>query len=148
MMKNLILAILMTLSLGLFSPVVVQTAYAACPTTPTTAKEQVLAGAGTTGSDCSDKGVSSFISAVINILSYIVGVAAIIMIILSGMKYITSSGDAAKITSAKNTLIYALIGLIIAALAQLLVHFVLNAATNTCPINNHRSANGKLCIPD
>ena len=46
------------------------------------------------------------------------------MIIISGFKYVTAGGDSAKVGSAKNTLIYALVGLVIAALAQFIVHFV------------------------
>jgi len=66
------------------------------------------------------------IASVINLLSVLVGVAAVIMIIIGGFRYITSAGDSTKVTSAKNTIIYAIIGLIIVALAQLIVHFVLN----------------------
>ena len=47
------------------------------------------------------------------------------MIIVGGIKYITSGGDSGNISGAKNTIIYAVIGLIIVALAQMLVHYVL-----------------------
>jgi hypothetical protein len=53
------------------------------------------------------------------------------MIIVAGLKYIASAGDSNKVSSAKSTLIYALVGVLIAALAQLLVHFVLHQASNT-----------------
>jgi len=68
----------------------------------------------------------------INVFSWVVGVAAVIMIIIGGLKYITSSGDSNNITSAKNTILYAIIGLVIVALAQFIVKFTLNAtgATN------------------
>jgi hypothetical protein len=56
----------------------------------------------------------------------IVGVAAVIMIIIGGFRYITSSGDSASVNSAKNTILYAIIGLVIVALAQVIVRFVLN----------------------
>jgi len=62
-------------------------------------------------------------------LSVIVGVAAVIMIILSGLRYITSGGDASKVGAAKSSLIYALIGLVIVALAQVIVHFVFAKVT-------------------
>lgn len=70
--------------------------------------------------------VNSLIGSVINILSVIVGIAAVIMVIISGLKYITSGGDSGGISSAKTTLVYALVGLAIAALAQILVRFVLS----------------------
>jgi hypothetical protein len=47
------------------------------------------------------------------------------MIIIGGLKYVTSAGDSNSITSAKNTILYAIIGIIIAASAQFLVQFVL-----------------------
>lgn len=65
----------------------------------------------------------------INVFSWVVGVAAVIMIIIGGLKYITSSGDSNNITSAKNTILYAIIGLVIVALAQFIVKFVLNATS-------------------
>ena len=88
--------------------------------------------------DCATNGsgVSGIIKAIVSILSYIVGVAAVFMVILAGFKYVTSSGDSGRISSAKSTLVYALVGLAIAALAQVLVHFVLSNAINSsasCP---------------
>ena len=69
--------------------------------------------------------INSIIETIVNIFSVLVGV----MIILGGLKYITSGGDSAKITSAKNTIIYALIGLVVVALAQFIVKFVLGKVT-------------------
>ena len=151
-MKKLILAVTVGLSLALSSPLFAQPVYAAnCPN-ENTSRGQVLQGIGATGNGCDESGVNNFISSIVNILSIIVGVAAVIVIILSGFKYITSGGDAAKVSSAKNTLIYALVGVAIAALAQFLVHFALTASTSEplkpCPTGSHRSADGKLCIPD
>lgn len=70
------------------------------------------------------------IKTIVNILTILVGIIAVIMIIVSGFRYITSGGDAQKITSAKNTLVYAIIGLIIVALAQIIVKLVINETTN------------------
>lgn len=78
--------------------------------------------------DGKDTGINSLIKATVNILSYVVGIAAVIMIIISGLKYVTASGDPSNVTSAKNTLLYAMVGLFIAALAQFLVRFVLSTA--------------------
>jgi hypothetical protein len=52
------------------------------------------------------------------------------MIVFGGFKYITSGGDSNNVSGAKNTIIYAIIGLVIVALAQLIVHFVLNQTSN------------------
>ncbi len=73
--------------------------------------------------------VNRMIKLVINIFSLIVGVIAVIMIIIGGLKYITSGGDSGNITGAKNTILYAIIGLVVVALAQIIVRFVLTKVT-------------------
>ncbi len=69
------------------------------------------------------------IQSVINLISVAVGIVAVIMIIVGGFRYITSGGNQEGVKTAKNTIIYALIGLVIVALAQLIVNFVLNKTT-------------------
>ena len=88
----------------------------------------------TTSSDttqCGNTDVKTFqdtLATIINIISIVVGVVAVIMIIFGGFKYITSGGAAEKVTGAKNTILYGIIGLVIVALAQIIVKFVLNQA--------------------
>jgi hypothetical protein len=87
----------------------------------------------TDGGDCteaqaSETKLSDIIKLVINIVSVIVGVVAVIMIIWGGLRYITSGGDSSNVSAAKNTIIYAIIGLVIVALAQFIVRFVLGKA--------------------
>lgn len=69
--------------------------------------------------------VDSLLTTVINIISLAVGVVSVIMIIIGGMKYITSGGDSGNVSGAKNTILYAVIGLVVVALAQIIVKFVL-----------------------
>lgn len=76
----------------------------------------------------STTGVSDAVSQAVDILSWIVGIASVIMIIVGGFKYITSGGASDKVSGAKNTIIYAIIGLVIVALAQFIVNFVIGAA--------------------
>lgn len=96
-----------------------------------TSKESVCEGVGfvTGENDCSapegSPSVSSIVKTVVNILSLLIGIAAVIMIMIGGFKYVTSSGDAGNTASAKNTILYALVGLVVAALAQVIVRFVL-----------------------
>lgn len=71
--------------------------------------------------------IANVAKAVVNILSLITGIAAVIMIVVAGIRFITSGGESSAVSSAKNALVYAIIGLVIVALAQLIVHFVLNA---------------------
>lgn len=82
--------------------------------------------------DCTDPeaedSVNRLIRTVINVISVIVGVVAVIMIIWGGFKYITSGGDSGNISAAKNTILFAIVGLIIVALAQIIVRFVLSRA--------------------
>ncbi len=89
------------------------------------------AGAGGGGCD-STTASSTFnhkVTVVINIFSIIVGAVSVIMIIVGGFRYITSGGNNSGVAGAKNTIIYALIGLVIVALAQVIVHFVLAKVT-------------------
>lgn len=91
------------------------------------AKEDVCAGITAGGGDCAEggAGLTNVIKLVIQVLSIIVGVASVIMIVVGGLKYVTSGGDSSKVASAKSTIIYAIVGLIITALAQFIVRFVL-----------------------
>jgi hypothetical protein len=83
------------------------------------------------GAKCgSSSGVTSLASTIVNVLSFVVGVVAVIMIIVSGFRFMTSGGDSSKVASARTALVYALIGIAIAALAQVLVKFVLNSTNN------------------
>lgn len=74
--------------------------------------------------------IQTIVTNIVNIFSIVVGIVAVIMIIVGGFKYITSGGDSGNITSAKNTIVYAVIGLVIVALAQFIVQFVLTRVNN------------------
>jgi hypothetical protein len=89
----------------------------------------------TSGADCSTSDaterVNNLIKTIVNLLSAVVGMVAVIMIIFGGLRYITSGGNDSSVTGAKNTILYAIIGLIIVALAQVLVRFTLNKVANS-----------------
>lgn len=70
-------------------------------------------------------GKDGLIKTVVNILLWAVGILSVIMIIFSGFRYITSSGDASKTKSAQNTLIYSVVGLIVAIMAWAIVNMVI-----------------------
>lgn len=72
------------------------------------------------------KDPNSIIKMALQIFSAIVGVIAVVVIIISGVKYITSGGDSGKTAQAKDTLLYAVIGLVVALLAQVIVQLVIN----------------------
>lgn len=83
---------------------------------------------GNTGVD--DSAIKTIAAKITNTFSIIVGAASIIMIIYGGFRYITSGGESGRVGAAKNSLLYAIVGLVIVAIAQLIVHFVLNQASN------------------
>lgn len=84
---------------------------------------------------CSSSGatdsINHIVHTVINLLSAVVGIVAVIMIIVGGFRYITSGGNDTSVTGAKNTILYAIIGLVIVAIAQILVRFTLSKVTNS-----------------
>lgn len=128
MIKKLRLLILATgISILLVVPVVSTTVFAGIDQA---SKDAACQGLGSSGcSSSADGTVESIIETVVNILSFVVGVAAVIMVIIGGFKYITSGGDSNSISSAKNTIQYAIIGLVLVALAQGIVQFVFRRAT-------------------
>lgn len=66
------------------------------------------------------------IGIILNSVYLIIGIVAVIYIILGGVGYATSQGDSAKLTKAKHTLIYAIVGLIISVVAFAITGFILN----------------------
>jgi uncharacterized membrane protein YidH (DUF202 family) len=112
---------------------------APAPTTPAPAtgsgsKAAICEGVGLTGGNCdapSGTSIDKVLKTAIDLISILVGVAAVIMIMIGGFKYVTSQGDSGNIQSAKNTILYAIIGLVVVALAQVIVAFVLNEVNPT-----------------
>lgn len=83
-----------------------------------------------TGGNNSAQKISDIAHLIINTLSLVVGVVAVFMIIVGGLRYVTSGGSDTSVTGAKNTILYAVIGLIIVAMAQFIVRFILNRLTS------------------
>ncbi|MBQ7802668.1 hypothetical protein IJ380_02295 [Candidatus Saccharibacteria bacterium] len=71
-------------------------------------------------------GSNGVFNGITNTILYIIGILSVIMLIFGGLKYALSAGDSKKVTDAKNTILYALIGLIISILAYAIVNFVLD----------------------
>ena len=148
-MKNLILKIALLLSFltgSLLVPVAVHAAGLDCTRTDLSAKEQLQCGscqaAGSSNCDPggAPKTLSDTIATIINIMSVFGGALAVIMLIVGGFRYITSSGSPEGTKSARNTIVYALIGLVIIATAQIIVHFIINGVKD-CP--NGKTATGQ-----
>lgn len=86
-------------------------------------KNEVCSGIG--GCNDSTNNITNTIRNVVNVFSAIVGVVAVIVVLIAGFQYVTAAGDSSKVATAKSTLIYAIVGLIVAALSQAIVQFVL-----------------------
>ena len=95
----------------------------------TPANAQIKDGIGAArGEGTADKllGEGSVFTNVINILLIAIGLISVVMIIIGGIRYAVSGGESGAVTSAKNTILYAVVGLVVAFLAYALVNWVLS----------------------
>jgi hypothetical protein len=72
----------------------------------------------------SDDGESSIFQRVANVMTFIVGAVSVLMLIIGGLRYVLSAGDANATAAAKNTIIYAIVGIVVAFMAFAAVSFV------------------------
>lgn len=72
-------------------------------------------------------GTGSIFNTIVNILLFLIGAISVIMLIYGGIRYTISGGDSGNVTAAKNTILYAIVGLIVAFLAYAIVNWVLGA---------------------
>jgi hypothetical protein len=66
-------------------------------------------------------------SVVANTLIFLVGAVAVIFLIIGGLRYVVSNGDSKAVEGAKNTILYAIVGIVVAVISFALVQFVINA---------------------
>lgn len=74
-------------------------------------------------------GEGSIFTTIVNVMLFIIGAISVIMLIIGGIRYTVSGGDSGAVSAAKNTIMYALIGLVVAFLAFAIVNWVLGAIT-------------------
>ncbi len=74
-------------------------------------------------------GADSIFTTVVNVLLFIIGAISVIMLIIGGIRYTLSGGDSGNVTAAKNTILYAIVGLLVAFFAYAIVNWVLGAVT-------------------
>lgn len=72
-------------------------------------------------------GATGTFSTITNVLLFIIGAIAVIMIVIGGLRYVLSGGDSSQVTAAKNTILYAIVGIIVAILAYAAVNFVIGS---------------------
>lgn len=145
-MKNKILAIILAF-VGLFSLIATPVYAESTPaeSTPNTDicnnKKIAIEIKQAAGCDNTAPNIENVIQNIINIILGILGVVCFVIIVIGGVQYMTSTGEAAKTQKAKNTILYAVIGLIICALAGVITNFTINIieqnnknqAKTTCP---------------
>lgn len=108
----------------------VATLVPATPAAAATPEQSACEGSGGTwnGGNCTQgtRTVTGTIRSVGNILVFLTGAISVLMIIIGGVRYALSGGDQGTITSAKNTILYAIVGVIISIAAYAIVNFVLS----------------------
>ncbi len=118
-LKLFIVAALATLSVAFVSTPV---AFAAC----SSAKDCVSTGVDSAGGSGAPTNIDGLIKTIVNLLLFVLGAVSVIMIIIGGFKYTTSQGDSSSLSSAKNTILYSVVGLVIAIAAYGIVNFVID----------------------
>ena len=136
--KNIrkVLAGLLVAPLAVFGLVMVATPAYAAPSGPNNVNCNVDSGTVSnddlsleSGSECTGtqnqgSDLTTVFRTVVNILLFVVGAVAVIMLVIGGLRYVTSNGDQNAVTGAKNTILYAIIGIVVAFLAFAAVNFV------------------------
>lgn len=82
---------------------------------------------GTTDELFGDDGLFKKVS---NILIFLVGAVSVIMLIIGGFRYVVSGGDSSGVESAKNTILYAIVGIVVSFLSYAAVSFVINGISS------------------
>jgi hypothetical protein len=79
---------------------------------------------GACGNSCGNSDLAANFASITNILMFILGSIAVIMIVVGGLRFVTSNGDPKQAEAARNTILYSVIGLVVAMLAYAIVNFV------------------------
>ena len=89
--------------------------------------DSIKEGVGGIGGNESQPTLEDGLKTIVNVLLFVIGAVAVIMLIIGGLRYTTSNGDASAIKGAKDTILYAIIGIVVAILAYAIVNFVVGA---------------------
>lgn len=119
--------------IGVFVPAFALLAGLAVPVATTYANNCDVSGGITGGKDCARNdeqpenlfnGDDSVFQTVTKVMLFLIGAISVVMLIYGGIRYTISQGDSTAVTNAKNTIMYAVIGIVIAILAFAIVNFV------------------------
>ncbi len=125
-LQGLLVVPVIALGISLATPVTQSVSAADCDTANLSA---------TSGADCAQGndqqsdlfGSEGVFRTITNVLLFIIGAVAVIMIIIGGLRYTISGGDSSAVTAAKNTILYGVVGVVVAILAYAVVNFVLGS---------------------
>jgi len=92
---------------------------------------KAIGGGGITGTEEAGNGLTDKIAGIVNAIIGVLGIVAVVVIILGGISYMTSNGDATKVKKAKDTILYGVIGLVIVILSAAIVNFVILKVAGT-----------------
>ena len=134
--QGLLLVPLLLLGLSVVAPIAAAE-NVTCPGSTTTAPTfaqcgtNSAQGTNTPSSLFGDGTNQGLFKTIVNIMLFIVGAVAVIMLIIGGVRYVVSGGDQNAVTGAKNTILYAIIGIVVAVLAFAVVNFVVTGLAPT-----------------
>ena len=77
-----------------------------------------------------DGGQGGIFRTITNVLLFLIGAISVIMLIVGGIRYVVSGGDSTAVQNAKNTILYAIVGVVVAILAYAVVNFVISSFTS------------------
>ena len=117
MMVGLLVITTMAFSVGLIAPISVSAA------------GELNEGATAAHNADTPTSLTKVIGDITNVALFIIGAVSVLMLIYGGIRYTISGGDEKAITSAKNTILYAVIGIVVAVAAYAIVNFVITALT-------------------
>ncbi len=130
-LQSLLLVPLLALGASVVVPVIQPAAvYAQNCTTPGDIRDGIDCARGE-GQDKPLFATNGIFQTIVNTLLFIIGAVAVIMLVYGGFKYVISGGDSSAVTSAKNTILYAVVGIVVALLSWAVLDFVLNQLGQT-----------------
>lgn len=123
-LQALLIVPVLALGVGLVAPMV--------QSTPAFAAEPLTLQGGADSSKGDDQqaelfGDSGIFKKITNVMLFLIGAISVIMLIIGGIRYVVSGGDSSAVTGAKNTILYAVVGIVVAILAYALVNFVIGS---------------------
>lgn len=150
MKKSRIITLISTIALAIFSFTLLpnHTAYADSICNQPGVSEEILRANGCNGATSTD--LSEIIVNIITGVVGALGIVAAIVIVIGGVNYMTSAGDSGKLQKAKNTILYAVVGLIISVLAFAIVNFVIRniIEANGSSSDNNTTNNTNVSLSD